>query len=111
MKYIKKLNIDFNDWEEIDNHEIIINKKINDVDKSILNVNDIIIANFRIENFNYTNEIGIIKFINNNKLCIDFKDSKQFHGHKGGGLGYNCWNFNPNLYNWNLYIQKIIKNN
>jgi len=94
MKYIKALNIDFNNWEEID----INNKYLNDVFDE-LNIGDRILIDFvryGIITQQMKNKWGIIKFKKDNVICIEFDD--DIKGHDGidkgcKGKDGHCWYF------------------
>jgi len=106
MKYIKKLNIDFDNWEEI--NYIDIQGSLVDV-YNLLKMNDRVNVSFRKEK-NYNDEWGIIKFKSNDSICINFNNN--INGHDGGsnceGTIGHCWCFSKSV-QYNLYIKKLIR--
>jgi len=113
MKHIKKLNIDFNNWDEADD-VTDINKFLLSVFK-LLKINNRVLVNFNKHNHEYSKEWGTIKYKNNNALCIEFDNNINGHnGLFGGcrGKDRHCWYFrnNNNINkNFNLFIIKIKK--
>jgi len=110
MKYIKKLNINFNNWDEI-----ITGYSLSDIINK-LKVNDRINVSFTKNEITYKNIWGVIKYKdnNNNEICIEF--DKNIKGHNGyekcHGKLEHCWYFSTYSHygSYNLYIYNIIKN-
>jgi len=107
MKYIKRLNIDFDNWDNIEYNS----KKLIDVYQNI-DIGDGIICSFNSKNRFYTYEHGIIICKNYNNIGVKF-DNIIYNGHDGLGLcdcTMNCRFFDTTLDYDDLIINKIIKN-
>jgi len=111
-KYIKNI-IDFNDWDEIDNDD---NKYLNEIFNNLY-VGDRLLVNFNIKYGGIPTgdyKWGVIKYKNEELICIEFDDNINGHdGNSGGCKGKNghCWYFYKGLKLeiFDLLIIKIIK--
>jgi len=106
MKYIKQLNIDFNNWDEYNDD---INSFLNRDIYNKFKIGDIIECD--IETPSKRKHItGTIKCLEDNDVLIEFND--DINGHSGESdcrcHNYNCWWYDDNDY---LYIHKIHKIN
>ena len=112
MKYIKELNINFDDWDEVNNDIIDINKFLLSAFES-LEIGDKVLVDFTRNGNDYNKEWGTIKYKNNNVLCIEFENNIQGHdGFSAGcrGKSGHCWYFKNNSNeSYNLFIMKIKK--
>jgi len=107
VKYIKRLNIDFNDWEEV-NYEMYINDVLSNVFNK-LKVNDKINVSFTKEK-RYKKEWGIIKFKSNDSMCVEFDNNISGHdgNDKCSGKSKHCWYFGLSA-QYRIYIHKLIR--
>jgi len=97
MKHIKKLNIDFNNWDELNGNNI--SGKLIDI-FDLLKVGDHIVANF-IKDKEYKNQHGIIRCkrkkykYTDQTICIEFFNNINGHNCASdcpGKYGH-CWFF------------------
>jgi len=114
MKYIKKLNINFDNWDEIkpNNNVININKTLNKAFNE-LHVGDKILIDFIKNGINYKDKWGLIKYKGDEPsfvpmICVEFDDNIDGHDGNNGcnGRHGHCWYF---LKNSILDIDTFIK--